>query len=289
VAIVIIAILAALLLPAIQGARRSAQEARVIIEIKNLEQAIAAFKVKYGVEPPSRMSIHLTQTDWNNDPPSKSIIKRMWPQFDFTMPGGAGVAYPPGWSGTLNMKSGECLLFFLGGILENKAPIGFAKNPATPFSPRSAVANREGPFMEFIVDRINDSDGNNIYEYNDSLPNQNKPYLYFSSYEGRGYRVTLPNLDLPSNNANTAFTLLHDVYRTGTNAGQVPPAAPQTSAQGSQTLPAQKAQTFQIISPGMDNDYGVGGLFNPTLTNAGLSNRSDYDNLTNFHSGRLNP
>ena len=38
---------------------------------------------------------------------------------------------------------------------------------------------------------------------------------------------------------------------------------------GSQLLPAQKPQTFQIISPGYDGDYGFGGIFN--ATDAGLA------------------
>lgn len=286
VAIVIIAILAALLLPAIQGARRNAQEARVIVEIKSLEQAIAAFKVKYGVEPPSLFKIHLTETGWNNDLEMKAIVRRIWPQFEFKMNAGsppvANAAYPTAWDTAatsqghaeyVGINAGECLLFFLGGVYDTTtgAPTGFAKNPAYPFAPRSAVANREGPFMEFDAGRIIDSDNSKMFEYLDSLPNQNKPFLYFSSYEGRGYK----------SNEVTALGL-GDVYRVSKSTA--------TPGPGTQSFAAHKAQTFQIISPGMDNAYGKGGVFNPSLPiAAGLQDRADYDNLTNFHSGRLNP
>src|SRR5258708_2278346 len=54
VVVVIIAILAGLILPAIQAARIRANEARVVSEISGLASGIAAFKAKYGVEPPSQ-------------------------------------------------------------------------------------------------------------------------------------------------------------------------------------------------------------------------------------------
>jgi hypothetical protein len=206
------------------------------------------------------------------------------------------------------MNSGECLLFFLGGIIPQQnngslsvtVPAGFAKNPAYPFSPPTASPNREGPFFEFTaLDRIHDIDGNGINEWYDSLPNQSKPYLYFSSYEGRGYNTN----EVPSNGAN--FTYMHDMYRVWSGpitpaAFPLPPTAPGAATVGtSAALPAQKPQSFQIISPGYDGNYGVGGVFNPNLTNSGLISSFNggnpvfdtdaYDNLTNFNGGRLKP
>ncbi len=80
-------------------------------------------------------------------------------------------------------------------------PTGFAKNPAYPFSPPTVSSNREGPFFEFTdTSRIKDIDGNGINEWYDPLPGQSKPYLYFSSYDGRGYNT----FEVPNN--GTAFT-----------------------------------------------------------------------------------
>jgi prepilin-type N-terminal cleavage/methylation domain-containing protein len=285
VVVIVISILLALLVPALTGVKAKANEAKVVVEIKQLESAISAFKVKYGVEPPSRFVIYLTAADWDADRPMMGLVRRMWPQFNFAMPGGAGVAYPASWTATRRMNSGEAMMFFLVGIIDtNGAPIGFSKNPATPFSPTGT--NREGPFMEFDVARIKDSDGNTIPEYVDSLPNQQSPYLYFSSYEGKGYRP----IELPNDGTN--FTLLRDVYRvyTGTATPPPPPAnvAAISSPSGtSLTLPPQKPQTYQIISPGIDGEYGLGGAFNASLPNAGLTDKRDYDNLTNFNGGRL--
>lgn len=291
VAIVIIALLMALLLPAIGKARISANEARVIVEIKQLENAIGIFKARYGVEPPSRFSLYLTQAGWNTDATSRAIVRRIWPQFDFTMGTGAGQAYPTNWatlypSGRLDMNSGECLLFFLGGVIDVQggAPVGFSKNPQYPFAPRTVSTNRDGPFMEFgDVSRIRDVDlpSNNIMEWYDPLPNQSKPYLFFSSYEGQGYRVSGVSSELPAGGT------LADVYRSSSTAVTPPGIA-------TQVLSPQKPQTFQIISPGYDGEYGFGGVFNLTLPNSGLTAdaRNQYpdgDNLTNFHGGRLKP
>jgi general secretion pathway protein G len=333
VVVVIIAILAGLILPAINSARRRANEARVVVEIKNLENAIAAFKAKYGAEPPSRFSLYLTRAGWNGDPANTAIVRQIWPQFDFSMgdptggTAGAGTAFPAFWlqpppngpnignANVINMNSGECLLFFLGGIVpqpnQNNAsitvPEGFAKNPAYPFSPKSASPNREGPFFEFTdILRIKDIDGNGINEWYDPLPNQSKPYLYFSSYESRGYNL----LELPNN--GTSYQIagnesLHDVYRVTSTYPLFPPQTPtsttsNTSAaiNGVANSNPQKPQTFQIISPGYDGEYGSGGVYNPQLPNSGLvgydaagnqlnPDRRQYDNLTNFSGGRLNP
>lgn len=322
VVVVIIAILAGLIVPALRKAMITANEARVITEIRGLESAIAAFKAKYGCEPPSRFSLYLTQAGWSNDPTNTAIVRQIWPQFDFKMgdpnggTAGAGTAYPSYWTlappngpnvnnaNVINMNSGECLLFFLGGVIQvqgaNQLPQGFAKNPAYPFSPPAVSANREGPFFEFTaVDRIKDIDGNGMNEFYDALPNQSKPYLYFSSYEGRGYNT----LELPNN--GTTFTYMQDMYRiwSGTVSSTsfpLPPSGPQASTAGtSAALPAQKAQSFQIISPGYDGNYGVGGVFNINLNNSGLIksfsgttpvyDTDAYDNLTNFNGGRLKP
>jgi hypothetical protein len=55
---------------------------------------------------------------------------------------------------------------------------------------------------------------------------------------------------------------------------------------------AWNPQSFQIISPGSDNEYGTGGVFNAdTASNdlVGAARETERDNITNFHSGRLAP
>ena len=190
-----------------------------------------------------------------------------------------------------------------------QAPVGFAKHPQYPFAPSmttsgvTVVANREGPFYEFSnISQFTDIDNNGINEWKDALSGQTNPYLYFSSYEGRGYDISELAV------SNGSFVFLHDFYRVSASSlpALLPPSAPnfvngKLVPAGSQTLPAQKPQTFQIISPGYDTNYGIGGVVNPNLLYSGLvfsySNTNPpvptpdvaaFDNLTNFNGGRLN-
>ncbi|MFG0334693.1 MAG: prepilin-type N-terminal cleavage/methylation domain-containing protein, partial [Maioricimonas sp. JB049] len=190
IVIVVIAILVALLLPAVGGARARARIAQVSSEIANLEKAIADFKLKYGINPPSRIVLCETSSQWSDDwdssPPgglpvddadrrnSIAAIRQIWPQFGF----GTGDMNGDGDSGDVFLLTGpECLLFFLGGagILtdpgdSSDTPIanGFSANPGNPFA---SGGNRVGPFHEFDPARMVDLDGDGAWEYLDSLPN----------------------------------------------------------------------------------------------------------------------
>ena len=56
-------------------------------------------------------------------------------------------------------------------------------------------------------------------------------------------------------------------------------------AQGAQdwTKPAWRENSYQLISPGADQKYGRGGVFNPN-DSQGVE-PEDRDNITNFSSG----
>lgn len=288
VVIVIVGILAALILPAISQTFVTANNAKVTVEIKNLENAIALFKTKYGVEPPSQFRLCWTSQAWGANPESKALVRRIWPSFDFSMPQGS---YPGWWNDTPYSNTGillngsECLVFFLGGVMSSEptqetssAPMGFSVNAQRPFSDIDIA--RVPAFFEFDTGRMKDDNGNRFAEYYDPLPGKSKqPYVYFSSYEGTGYRAEeLPN-----------YTLL-DVYRQGNSA--VKPG--KNSAAGeSAKFPPQKATGFQIISPGYDGLLGFGGVYTSELANSGLTapdgtpDMAAFDNITNFSNGVL--
>lgn len=274
VAIVIIAILIGLLIPAVLKARRTAQEATVRVEISNLSTAIGAFKATYGIEPPSRITLYNTQAGWDGDPTSKNIIRSIWPTFDFTQNDlgitGPTTLYPP-----------ECLVFFLGGIPTSvtapavPSPTGFSKNASRPFL-SGGTGSRSGPFFEFNQGRlirtpIAANSSTNLIVYVDAISGNSgtaKPYAYFSTYDGSGYQATA---DLSGSG------LTFDIYKT--------------SAGG----PAWNPLSHQIITAGFDGDYGAGssagGFYDPSSTTAnfGLTATGDYDNITNIAPGRLKP
>ena len=143
---------------------------------------------------------------------------------------------------------------------------GFSTDASHPFS--EETSNRKGPFFEFRgkystkerrwFGRLVDQNHNGFPEYLDPLPAQTKPYLYASSYPGTGYRVE----DLAG--------AMRDVYRKRVG---VP----------------FKPHGFQLISPGADRQYGVGGLYDPERANEILSKDRfvERDNMTNFMIGTL--
>ncbi len=286
IVIVIISLLIALLVPAVMSVMGKARDAQVKTEITNLSSAIGSFKAKYGMEPPSNITLSETPTGW--DTRSRGFIRRMWPQFNFALPrefDGDPMSSSGYQTETHTLNGAECLVLFLGGVIDRDsgAFTGFSKNPQRPFQ---AGGNRVSPFFEFeggLVDtstspwtwsgRLVDTSipPNGAPEYLDPYPSQTVPYAYFSSYNGRGYRSTAGAGWV---NTDCAGLMDHAYYVSvnSTNANQSQPYKP---------------NSFQIISPGMDNVFGTGGLFDPDNT-TGLA-QGDRDNITNFHPGKLAP
>jgi len=277
IVIVIIGVLIGLLLPAIGAVRASVQNARVRTEISSLENAIAAFKTRYGSEPPSTITLYEHATgggvngSWATDTTgSRAIIRKLWPQFDFTY----GVTGKLDINRNENPDDGphsfgpsEAIVFFLGGILSDNiasggVPNGFSKNPANPFGVGS---NRDGPFYEFDAARLQDHDGHGYMVYHDSLPSQSKPYVYVSSYGGSGYRAG----EVTAGEVN----MTNGVYFQKGNTVEY------------------KLNSFQIISPGRDGLYGLGGVYDPDNPDTDLTGTriDERDNITNFSSGVLAP
>ncbi|MCC7418713.1 MAG: prepilin-type N-terminal cleavage/methylation domain-containing protein [Planctomycetaceae bacterium] len=276
IAITIIGIMAGLLIPAIQSARQTARIAQCRADIADLAKALEAFKTKYGEYPPSRITLYHNNTTWNDTSDqevqrSRRIIRRFWPKFNF-----AATTYP--WSTTVELRGAECLVFFLGGMARSgsdwKDLIGFSNNPASPFD-RSATS-RSPSFFEFKPDRLNNAYtdsanstiGYTFLNYVDTLPGQDTPYLYANSDDGSGYATD-------------------DVKSTSSmlNQNRLSTSAYQSSASGTYW----NKNTFQIISPGFDHQFGVGGLWNEATADTDLvGTRSvERDNLTNFHTSTL--
>jgi general secretion pathway protein G len=269
VVIVIIGILMALILPALSGARNRARVGQVSAEISQLDNAIAKFKSIYNVEPPSSLYVPAVGGTWAAADRSK--VRSIWPQFDFATNGGLP-------AGNFHLSGAECLVFFLGGVPTTTTPpalLGFSKNPRLPWS--SVGANREGPFFEFDNARLVDVDQDSVLEYVDPLPDQTTPYAYFSS-QGRAYTKSnavgtglaqQDDFDIHGGNSNTKdFSFIY--LKTAS------PALPHRSS------------GYQVVSPGSDGLYGVGGVFTDgsELT---VARSVEADNITNFSGGALRP
>lgn len=246
---------------------------------------------------------------------SREILRKMWPNFLNTanVPNGGdadddGDGIPDidlngdGDYDDVHIFNGsECLVFFLGGVSRDLTDIdgdgaadyicyGFSSNPTHPFelaiTATGTVSSNRTQFYDFDSDRLvnldPDPDVDDLPEFVDELPNQRRPYIYLSAYEGNGYRPygadLTPNAPAPGQGPDdeipldTAGTpLLGDVYYKQAPAAGVPGVF-------------WNQKSYQIISPGLDGDYGDGGLYNGETH----GNLEDRDNITNFRGGELN-
>jgi general secretion pathway protein G len=237
-------------------------------------------------------------------------------------------------SSPILLEGHECLVFFLGGITNhtansvNGAPVlsmdGFAKDPVNPFVNSTLTQSRYPSFFEWKSDRLIDDDGDGIPGYVDSLAtvDQARYYAYFSAYGQNGYDPNDVNFSEPDDNATTptiyrAFRVNFGVPNPLQTSPLIPgsissPAPnPYTSSDTYQPAPSfspayQNPNTFQIISPGRDRFYGIGGQYLPTSTGdrlpfpdpptgsgpsgeilpGGFRNR-ERENLTNFANSKL--
>lgn len=325
--IVILTILIALLMPAIQG-RSGVGRVRVTqvrSEISALEAAIARFRADFGINPPSSIVLFEQASDWNGNYTgpgwpsnfnqkvirSRTLLRQLWPQFDFTQnhdfngDGDSGDYF--------NLAGAECLVLFLGGQPQQGSGTvsmrGFSKNPTSPFPVAGVGGNRQGPYFDFVTSRLvasptpslpttaGGASAAGFFTYLDPLPGQKKPYVYLSSYEGQGYRQE----DLGTGGLTWWYLeisakpfLPHST--SSPNASEIINPIMQ---------PAWGKTKYQIISPGQDGEYGAGGPFDPSHqtplpawwyqvppsaspTEVPPDQRAlEADNITNFAGGTL--
>ena len=280
VVIVILGILAALILPAIAGARRNAQVAEVANEIRQLEAGITKFKSTFNVDPPSSLFIPPAGNANNWSAIDRAKVRGLWPQFNFATNGGA-----PAHFHNKHLNGAECLVFFLGGVSPNAhssgtswANVGFSKNPQEPWS--TVGTNRDVSFFEFNAARFSDVDGDGLPELLDPLPGQTTPYLFLSS-QGKAY--------LKQNKQG-----LDDFDVHASSTGQSPEDLQFTYFTTQSPFRAHRADGFQIISPGFDTLYGTGGSFTDanqleTAASSTVTRTAEFDNITNFSGSQLKP
>jgi len=298
VTLTILSILIGLLFTALGPAQRTARVAEVKSDMEKLKSAITAFKLEFqGSDLPGSLTLSETG-DWsvglNADlPRSRAELRKVFPDYGF----GATDFNGDGDATDLHTLSGaECLVFFLGGMRNptSGALDSFSKNPVAPFNPGGS---RYPTFYDFGVSgfdnstsrwtgRLVDLDNDGFPELLDPIPGQLKPYLYFSTYGGRGYRSTAGNPAHPDLTVAPAW-FNPENYSPASPANGMPYPYYRTWAAGSVTASdAYSKKSYQIISAGFDFVYGVGGTFNPD-TATSLMSAGDRDNIVDFHPGTL--
>lgn len=229
------------------------REARVSVEISTLTTALNSFASKYGRHPPSSVTFYEDAKGWSAHPESRSRIRRLWPsvnlQQNVDLNGDGDTTDVHEFSGA------ECLVFFLAGLRNRKGEfVGFSKNPVFPFQLESE--NREWPFFEFDTDRLTDVDKDGWPEFADQL--NGMPYLYlFRQHK------TFRDADLQIFPEGDSRNMIH--------------------AYG----PMGDYEDVQLISAGLDGEYGPGGEFHRDEMLLEGARRAERDNITNFSNGRL--
>jgi hypothetical protein len=250
------------------------------------------------------------------------------------------------------LEGDECLVFFLGGVAEwdgtQYTLHGFTRSPTNPSGVpntlRPESLNRDTPMFEFKADRLfsrtafpglveaNITAGNNWWgdfragtgalrpqklpsyrALSSTNPSNPKPYAYFSSYEGSGYKPDDCNIPDSFQTEETVAnfqirfpfisTLVSGATPTGspptfghvTSTGPNPliqssPVYPPGTALGSEVNPVTGVlrcfndNSYQLMSPGSDGMYGGGGLI--TTTFIVRSGSFSDDNVTNVSGDR---
>jgi prepilin-type N-terminal cleavage/methylation domain-containing protein len=287
VVIAIIAVLVALTTAAVVQVLNKGPEVQTRDDISQMETALATFKSKFKVYPPSYILLSNNSLDYKPASPddgknwlrehSIRALNRIWPQLDWT----SGIDWSGGVSGFRNaiLEGDQCLVFFLGGIPDqtNGGCLGFATNPKNPTAVLNPNAGRIPPFFTFPTDRLfqrNSNTQNTKY-----LPNLPATVKAFYSCQDAFKNEDASNAKVPyvyfSSNNRTNGYLSSTVETVGGLSAYLVKTSPVTDY--------HNAHSFQIISAGADGLYGAGGIYTPGSNPGGAAK----DNLANFAKGRL--
>lgn len=202
--------------------------------------------------------------------------------------------------------------------------VGFGKDPRYPFKYSTligggaaglmATGNRTQPMYEFQANRLVDDDGDGIPGYVDSFqnPNGRRFFAYFSSYGTDSYDpndinfnpadATYPEVDGLQQPLMMPFHVNYPLAKQPTTSPSPNPYTSGETVPSNATKSAQfiNPKSYQILSPGADGIYGLGGRYDVSTTGQRLPSDSttalgfsgdartvESDNVTNFSQGSL--
>ena len=169
VVIVIIGILAGLLLPAINAARKRGQITAISLEIQNLKNAVEQYKQIYGDYPPDGTNIVVLERH----------LRTAFPRIHQTEIAKLSNLIAVSNNPCTSLDPAEALVFFLGG---------FSEDPRYPFSGDGGpfTGDRKNAIFDFNPERLFLEDETSFGKPNDAFPvylpeNCDLPYVYFDS------------------------------------------------------------------------------------------------------------
>lgn len=265
----IIAMLIALLTPAVMWGVNAARRARQGTEIAALAEAIEKYKTAVGDYPPNfrdyNAFIRHVRTRYQKISPANlnAFVQLVWPGYNMSNPPPVG-AIPL-------IDEGESLVFWLS-LTRN--------DPIYPFNPAGNAEFKT--FYDFDQKRLVSSDG-------DAFPSYRAAYAKDTFYlllDSRSY----DELTADFTNASTgAFAELDTSTAAAITAIQHDQV---TRPYATDTATAMNPTSFQILCAGQDGDWGnVDPINGPVTAVKGFPGGQNYtagdrDNITNFSEGR---
>jgi prepilin-type N-terminal cleavage/methylation domain-containing protein len=267
VVIGIIAVLVALLMPAVMAAVNSGRRTRMATELAQLKDAIEKYKNEKGDYPPNL----------RGDPQVVlRHIRRCYPRISAN---DYNLVFTTDMSGNLVVRAaqqldeGESLVFWL------------SKTCNSPQFPFTGVSSGNVKYYDFPEQRLVDEDGDGNFSFRPEYA-KDSFYLYV---DARSYYWYIPELVDPMNSPNPCYaessaTLFAVPYWSETVANT------NTMLPLCQQLKPMEATTYQILCAGQDGEFGYDPSAPPTeikmFPSGANYSRGDRDNLTSFSGGR---
>lgn len=255
VVIAIIGVLVAITVPSVMAVRVSFMQSAVKLEVDTIADSFEQYRTKYGEYPP----------DGSSWPIMEAHLRRAFPEalqseFAYLRPSNIDNQV---------MSRAEALVFFLGGFSTDKQRPFTGKggpflNTGTAAAPIWAYnAKRDNSFYEFLSNRLLPSVHPNLPLPSYASYSGEAPLLYFDS---RTYVVRRSN-----------GALLYNSFESSTFGRAMPllianPNLTLTARDPRVHIPNfENANTFQIISAGMDSNFG----FDPMPGNLLFTSRGE--------------
>lgn len=289
VVIAIIGVLAAILVPTLYRVVIKARQTRIAMELSELHKAVEAYKQKYGDYPPDFTTI-VAATSFT-DPANRLVrhLRKACPRHNdgynnvnMTFPTGQPATWdhdnnsstPQVRCDPLRLDPSEALVFWLGMT---------KKDPRQPLNGTGQIEK----IFEFDEDRLKDVDNDGWLSF---IPPDGKdaPYVYFDSVMYANSDATIAALCVFKDASVTPARPVLYPYATTLKKDQAPDLTNNPPVAANKT-------TFQIVSAGLDGEYGdvsavVPGngttyKFFPYGTNYALP--AELDNISNFSDGKI--
>jgi Tfp pilus assembly major pilin PilA len=315
VTIAIIAMLMGLLITGVRKAMTTAKQTGIVFEIARLATSLEGVKAKSSVYPPCMGAVNNVQAYMDTPTRFNKYMRAAYPRclvkyadlatgmgntpYQYTYANSAGAVNN---LNVLTMDQAEALVFWLGGFptprvnglpASSRKLIGFYTDPTNPFKldlTGNNITARSPPLYDFDDDRLVDNDNDGWYEYAPAV--DAPPYVYFDSalYTSK----TTATAASPYNMYPPVGSPMVSMW------GYIGPYAGANLVGGS-AMQWLNPNTFQILSSGLDNQYGpidgnVGRITVPSTGavylggqpgNANTLSTEESDNLANFTDGTI--